>query len=103
MTARAQGDGGQGVDDRDTRVEALRWVNDRRAALRLSPVDALPAGTPCSPGRCPLALAVGSGPIGPIHDHEGRPLPPAVRRFLAEFDLGLHPDLVAVERDDDVC
>jgi hypothetical protein len=97
--------------------QVLALVNPARRALGLGELRALPAGAPGKAASCPLSIAlggfVGAGAIcfedgvragrvahawnQPVRQHrDGRylvDLPPVLRRFVKDFDLGAFPGL----------
>ena len=70
-------------------LAALALVNEEREGAGLPPLARLPRGFPLDPRRCVIANAIpGSIVYERLWTARGsRELPPAVVRFIGEFDL----------------
>jgi len=79
----------------------LNWVNGVRKALGKKPLLSLPKGTPLSPTRCPVGIALGAdvGGADLVGIHRGnihlyiRGIPSTVLKFIKAFDEGKYPEL----------
>lgn len=86
------------------RAATLEFVNELREEHDLPPLDVLPAGLVLEALDCPVARAVTncfdgtvevSGTHVEVNGGEKVDLPDAVGEFIAAFDDGAYPDLIA--------